>query len=107
MDYTTIIVAIIGSGALNTLLAYLLSLRDKRKGIHRRERNIHSIQERIDRKGLHDRRSCWQRRLCFSAKSQIKNQRTNQSIKDYQEAKEPKQCSNVLRGRNIKEANSS
>ena len=38
MDYTTIIVAIIGSGALNTLLAYLLSLRDKRKGIQEASR---------------------------------------------------------------------
>ena len=38
MNYTTIIVAIIGSGALNTLLAYLLSLRDKRKGIQEASR---------------------------------------------------------------------
>ena len=35
MDYTTLLVAIISSGVLNTALTYLLGLRDKRKGIMR------------------------------------------------------------------------
>lgn len=31
MDYTSIIIAIIGSGVVNTLLTYLISVSDKRK----------------------------------------------------------------------------
>lgn len=33
IDLTTIIVAIIGSGVINTLLTYLLSMKDKKKGV--------------------------------------------------------------------------
>lgn len=38
MDWTAIAVAIIGSGVLNTTLTYMLSLRDKRKGIQEASR---------------------------------------------------------------------
>ena len=38
MDWTTIAVAIISSGVLNTFLTYLLGLRDKRKGIQEASR---------------------------------------------------------------------
>ena len=38
MDYTTLLVAIISSGVLNTVLTYLLGLRDKRKGIQEASR---------------------------------------------------------------------
>lgn len=34
MDATTIIVAIIGSGVLNTILNYLISLKEKKKGVN-------------------------------------------------------------------------
>ena len=38
MDYTTLLVAIISSGVLNTALTYLLGLRDKRTGIQEASR---------------------------------------------------------------------
>lgn len=38
MDYTTLLVAIISSGVLNTALTYLLGLIDKRKGIQEASR---------------------------------------------------------------------
>lgn len=38
MDWTTVAVAIISSGVLNTALTYLISLRDKRKGIQEASR---------------------------------------------------------------------
>lgn len=38
MDWTTLAVAIISSGVLNTTLTYMLSLRDKRKGIQEASR---------------------------------------------------------------------
>lgn len=38
IDLTTIIAAIIGSGVVNTLLTYLLSMRDKKKGVQKAAR---------------------------------------------------------------------
>ena len=45
MDYTTLLVAIISSGVLNTALSYLLGLRDKRKGIQEASRLL--MKERL------------------------------------------------------------